>query len=85
MDLNIENFKNINYSYDVIEVYDFINIYRYSGLNKEALDLVGDIAMCYNNSNGDLKNKFLNCNRVIYIPTNKSYICFGCNYGYYLN
>ena len=85
LDLNIENYKSINYSYDVMEVYNFINRYRNSGLNKERSDLVGDITMCYNISNDDLKNKFKNCDSIIYIPMNKSYICFECNYGYYLD
>ena len=85
LDLNSENYKNINFSYNIKEIYYFINSYRYSGLNNEALNLVGDISLCYNISNEDLKNKFQNCYKVIYIPTNKSYICFECNYGYYLN
>ena len=85
LDFNIDNYKYINSSYDIISIYNFIDYYRYSGLNKETLNLVGDLKLCYNISNEDLKNKFQNCKNVIYIPTNKSYICFECYYDYYLN
>ena len=84
LDLNFNNNKNLSFSYNIANIYNIIYSYKDFGLNNETLNLVGDIALCYNTSNEYLMNKFQNCYRIIYIPTNKSYMCLECNYGYYL-
>ena len=85
LDLNIENYKHINFSHDVISLADFVNSYGYSDLNNDILDLLGDFPICYNISNEDLKNKYQYCKSIIYIPINQSYICFECRDGYYFD
>ena len=62
-----------------------INPYYYSELINETINYVRDIPLCYNISKEDLRYKFQNCKSVIYIPTNKSYICFECNYDYHFD
>ena len=81
MDLDNENYENIDYFRGIQNIYE----YEFYELNNETRNIIGDIPLCYNISNENLRNKFEWCDSVIYIPTKKTYECFGCYYGFYLN
>ena len=81
LDLDNENYENIDYFRGIQNIYE----YEFYELNNETRNIIGDIPLCYNISNENLRNKFEWCDSVIYIPTKKTYECFGCYYGFYLN
>ena len=75
---DINNMTNIKYIYNILYDYDF--------LNEESKKIILDMPICLNiSSDENIGIQFEGCNRVIYIPNNKSYVCFECNYDYKLD
>jgi len=91
MDLNPDNYKDIAidysyhyYNYDIITISNILQ-YGYNKANIETRDFLLNSHLCLNKSDEELVKKFEGCEKILYIPTNKSYICLMCYYEYFLD
>ena len=84
IDLNESNYlNNSNVMRDANSVIDVFYAYLYGvDFDEETKQIIYNIPMCYDISDVNLKNKYRYCNKIIYIPTNKTYQCLECSSGY---
>ena len=75
---------DINNTFNIREMYYIL--YNFNHLNEESKKIILDIPICYNiSSDENIRTQFEGCEKVIYIPNNKSYACFECDNDYILD
>ena len=87
MDMNPDNYNNINYDEindNIISIEDMLQ-YRINDTKEETKNFLLESYLCLNNLDEDIKNRYGHCSSVLYIPSNKSYICLLCYSPYILN
>ena len=86
LDLEEENYKNISNIGNIQYPIELSSIIEgYYEIDEDTLDYIKDFPICYDISEEKLRNKFDNCDEVIYNPINKSYHCLHCENGYQYN
>lgn len=87
MDMNPDNYNNINYDEindNIISIEDMLQ-YRINDTKEKTKNFLLESYLCLNNLDEDIKNRYGHCSSVLYIPSNKSYICLLCYSPYILN
>ena len=81
IDLNKESYDNIEKDiYRMDDLFDILNV-----TNDETKKFIFENPLCYNISDENLRNKFYGCQYVIYNPLTKSFQCYQCYGGCYLD
>ena len=81
IDYENEDHNPIFASYDLLEEHNFIQIFDH-----ETQNILLNNTMCYILSNKTSENnKFIGCEKLLYIPKNDSFQCIECNFDYILD
>ena len=84
IDFNIENYINDDSIYQS-RLYYIIS-YNFDELTNETKNIILNMTLCYDiYSDEKLMNQFKGCDKVFYNQKDKSYQCFDCAYGYFLD
>ena len=86
MDLNPENYNNMSLGYSYYDIRSIDNILRnyFNVTNNLTQDFILNSHICLDSSDEKIRNRYSNCERILYIPSNKTFNCLECNYPYKL-
>jgi len=87
IDMNPDNYNNISFNLyynDYISIRDMLDS-GYNNTNEETKKFLLESHICINITNMEIYNRYGYCSIILYVPTNKSYVCLECEAPYVLN